>query len=73
VTTSAPPIRTHHDTLVIGGKWVAWSTDVEAVCAAVRTAFDQGPWPHMTLAPPCWPRQWCCSRSAPRISSASWP
>jgi hypothetical protein len=35
VTTSEPPIRTHHDTLVIGGKWVARSTDVDAACAAV--------------------------------------
>lgn len=35
---------------LVGRVPLAAATDVDAACAAARTAFDQGPWPHMTPA-----------------------
>jgi aldehyde dehydrogenase (NAD+) len=49
-TDEASDIRSPHDGSHVGSAPVASEADVDAAVAAARRAFDEGPWPRLTVA-----------------------
>lgn len=49
-TGDAFDIRSPHDGTAVGSAPIASEADVDAAVASARLAFDEGPWPRMTVA-----------------------
>ncbi len=49
-STDTFTVRSPHDGRVVGTAPAASPADIDAAVAAARDAFDNGPWPHLTMA-----------------------